>query len=267
MRIFLHSATYIVSLIDDGKPMSTGAFLSLAISPVKTNLWRHSFCMVLLRRWPHTSVLSNMRTVTKMGIPIFEYIPYIYVYHHSDVVMGATASQITSLTIVYSTVYSGADQNKYQSSASLAIVRGIHRWLVNSLHKWPVTRRMFPFEDVIMMVYLLNYDSQIASGIQYFSFLSFWETKGKRETKIRIIIKHIVWIVRGIEYKGFYVYVISDIKQDTHLEINEIGHITHSIFRYHPYGKALNIYYINEIYCVQCLTKINPTLSNIFYVI
>ena len=38
--------------------------------------------------------------------------------------MGATASQITSLTIVYSTVYSGADQSKHQSSASLAFVWG-----------------------------------------------------------------------------------------------------------------------------------------------
>ena len=64
--------------------------------------------------------------------------------------MGTMASQITSLTIVYSTVYSGADQRKHQSSASLAFVRGIHRWPVNSPHKWPVTRKMFPFDDVIM---------------------------------------------------------------------------------------------------------------------
>ena len=64
--------------------------------------------------------------------------------------MGAMASQITSLTIVYSTVYSGADQRKHQSSASLAFVRGIHRWPVNSPHKWPVTRKRFPFDDVIM---------------------------------------------------------------------------------------------------------------------
>ena len=41
--------------------------------------------------------------------------------------MGAIASQITSLTIVYSIVYSDADQRKHQSSASLAFVRGIHR--------------------------------------------------------------------------------------------------------------------------------------------
>ena len=64
--------------------------------------------------------------------------------------MGAIASQITSLMIVYSTVYSDADQSKYQSSASLAFVRGIHRGPVNSTHKGPVTRKMFPFDDVIM---------------------------------------------------------------------------------------------------------------------
>ena len=64
--------------------------------------------------------------------------------------MSAIASQITSLTIVYSIVYSDADQRKHQSSASLAFVRGIHRGPVNSPHKWPVTRKMFPFDDVIM---------------------------------------------------------------------------------------------------------------------
>ena len=64
--------------------------------------------------------------------------------------MSATASQIASLTIVYSTVYSGADQRKHQSFASLAFVSGIHRWPVNSTHKWPVTRKTFPFNDVIV---------------------------------------------------------------------------------------------------------------------
>ena len=64
--------------------------------------------------------------------------------------MNVMASRITSLTIVYSTVYSGADQRKHQSPASLAFVWGIHRWPVNSPHKWPVTRKMFPFDDVIM---------------------------------------------------------------------------------------------------------------------
>ena len=69
--------------------------------------------------------------------------------------MGAIASQITSLTIVYSKVYSDADQRKHQSCASLAFVRGIHRGPVNSPHKWPVTRKMFPFDDVIMLSHCL----------------------------------------------------------------------------------------------------------------
>ena len=66
--------------------------------------------------------------------------------------MGTMASQITSLTIVYSAVYSGADPRKHQSSASLAFVWGIHRGPVNSPHKWPVTRKMFPFDDVIIQI-------------------------------------------------------------------------------------------------------------------
>ena len=66
--------------------------------------------------------------------------------------MSMTASQITSLTIIYSTVYSGADQRKHQSYVSLALlafVRGIRRWTVNSLPKGPETLKMFPFDDVI----------------------------------------------------------------------------------------------------------------------
>ena len=70
--------------------------------------------------------------------------------YYSDVIMGAMASQITSLTIVYSNVYSGADEKKYQSSASPAFVRGIHWWPVKSPPKGPVTHKMFPFDDVIM---------------------------------------------------------------------------------------------------------------------
>ena len=70
--------------------------------------------------------------------------------HYGDVIMGAIASQITSLVIFYSTVYWGADRRKHQSSASLAFVQGIHRGPVNSPHKGPVTRNMFPFDDVIM---------------------------------------------------------------------------------------------------------------------
>ena len=70
--------------------------------------------------------------------------------HYCDVIMDKVASQITSLAIVYLTVYSDADQRKHPSSASLAFVCGIHWGPVNSPHKCPVTRKIFPFEDVIM---------------------------------------------------------------------------------------------------------------------
>ena len=79
-----------------------------------------------------------------------------FFFHYTDVIMGAIASQITSLPFDYSTVYSDTDQRKHQSSASLAFVWGIHRWPVNSPHKWPVTRKMFPFDDVIMSCFCLN---------------------------------------------------------------------------------------------------------------
>ena len=72
------------------------------------------------------------------------------IWHYNDVIMGAIASQITSLTIVYSTVYSGSDQRKHLSFASLPFVRGFHRRPVNSPYKWPVTRKMLPFDDVII---------------------------------------------------------------------------------------------------------------------
>ena len=81
--------------------------------------------------------------------------------HNYDVIMDTIASQITSLTIAYSTVYSDADQSKYQSSASLAFVREMaSKWP----HKWPVTRKMFPFDDVIM-----DYSSRVSMRLKTLS--------------------------------------------------------------------------------------------------
>ena len=71
--------------------------------------------------------------------------------HYNDVIMSMTTSQITCVSIVYSTVCSSADHRKHQSPASLAFVQGIHRWPVNSPHKWPVARKMFPLDDIIMI--------------------------------------------------------------------------------------------------------------------
>ena len=61
--------------------------------------------------------------------------------YYNDAIMSAVASQITDVPMVCTTVCSGTDQRKHQSSASLAFVRGIHRWSVNSAHKGPVTRK------------------------------------------------------------------------------------------------------------------------------
>ena len=68
--------------------------------------------------------------------------------HYSDVIISTMASQFTGVSIV--TQPFAQTQGKHQSSASLAFVRGIQRWPVNSPHKGPVTRKMFPFDDVIM---------------------------------------------------------------------------------------------------------------------
>ena len=122
-------------------------------------------------------LLSSLLRPTKKKISVPHYLPHILrihwqpmgqqcgqrfhlmtSHHYNDVIMGRTASQITSLTtIVFSTVYSEADPKKHQSYASLAFVRGIHRRPVNSPHKWPVTRKMFPFGDVIMWKRIVNY--------------------------------------------------------------------------------------------------------------
>ena len=80
---------------------------------------------------PRTSGMALWCSGTLSGCPLKVCKIFVgsnsYSYHYNDVIMGAMASQITSLTIVYSTVYPGADQRKHQSSASLAFVWGIHR--------------------------------------------------------------------------------------------------------------------------------------------
>ena len=108
----------------------------------------HSLCT-----WAPIVDLPHKMPVTRKAFPCHDITRKqfdAYEDHYDDVIMGAIASQITSLTIVYSTVYSDADQIKHQSSASLAFVRRIYRRPVNSPHKWPVTWKMFPVDDVIM---------------------------------------------------------------------------------------------------------------------
>ena len=97
-------------------------------------------------RWNRHVCYSKVSAVL-LDISEYYYISgELTVPHYGDVKMDTMAS----LTNVYLNVYSGADQRKPQSSVSLAFVRGIHRGPGNSPHKWPVTPKMFPFDDVIM---------------------------------------------------------------------------------------------------------------------
>ena len=106
----------------------------------------NEICVAFCFNWNRVSNIGIKNIIYDFHVNLGKLFPE----HYGDVTMGMIASQITSLTIVYSTVYSGTDQRKHQSSASLAFVWGIHRGPVNSPHKWPVTRKMFPFDDVIM---------------------------------------------------------------------------------------------------------------------
>ena len=129
-------------------------------------------CWLFVKDWPMhlihwEKIIVILQTTFFNSFPWIKIYQYIYqilserwnyaiialclqIFNYYDVIMGAIASQITSLTIVCSTVYSDADQRKHRSSASLAFVRGIYRGPVNSPHKWPITRKMFPFDDVTM---------------------------------------------------------------------------------------------------------------------
>ena len=110
-----------------------------------SNYWKMGVVITSLS----SLVISDVDVMTKLTSWWLGYW-YIQMSEFRVKMMGTMASQISSLTIVYSTLNSGADERKYQSSTSLAFVRGIHWWQVNSPHKWPVTWKVFPFDDIIM---------------------------------------------------------------------------------------------------------------------
>ena len=98
--------------------------------------------------------------------------------HYGDVIMSTISSQITSLTVVYSTDYSDADQRKHQSSASLAFVRGIHRdrWIPRTkgqlrgkcfhlMTSSCCTKKEFVGRWVICIVYFLSNSSRSAGWL------------------------------------------------------------------------------------------------------
>ena len=145
-------------------PIKPQIFVHLGHSAIFT-IFRHIYqCSILIANSPTTrcGVQNNRSPYCTVRHPLHQIPRYAkgrYIYTKTklhaldgdgDVIVDAIMSLITSLAIVYSTVYSFADQRKYRCSVSLAFVRGIHRWPVNSPHKWPVTRKMCLFDDVIM---------------------------------------------------------------------------------------------------------------------
>ena len=132
--------------------------------------------IIMLVKFPFSKESCSSRRLWKVplssvAIKCMDRPRKLHLLHYYDVIMGAIASQITSLTIVYSSVYSGADQSKHQSSASLAFVSP-----VNSPHKWPVTRKMFPFDDVIMChpKYIVTLGNPNHTLFKYVCFDSVW---------------------------------------------------------------------------------------------
>ena len=87
--------------------------------------------------------------------------------HYSDVIMSTMSSQITGVSTLCLTVCSDADQRNHQNSASLAFVKEIHWWPVDSTHKGPVTRKMFPFDDVIVVYNGQNYLWAVALPVKW----------------------------------------------------------------------------------------------------
>ena len=139
MCIYMH--WYAISYNNDN-----GAILSIYSYKAlpEMRMWKLFLSPMLLEFVTHPSSFSspdptcrNLKNVEMMRSVTARWHPSYY----WDVIMGAMSYKITSLTSVYSTVYTGADKINHQSFASLAIVLGIHRWPVNSPHKWPVTQK------------------------------------------------------------------------------------------------------------------------------
>ena len=121
------------------------------------------FCLITHWQW-----MSYQRTISLSTFVTRAFA----VLHYSDVIMSGMASQISSLTIVYSTVHSsGADQRKHQSSVSQVFVRGIHPWPMNQpvTSEFPAQRASnaenFPFDDVIMNTFRLKHNGRQFANI------------------------------------------------------------------------------------------------------
>ena len=87
--------------------------------------------------WPYFDGITGAYLVSEQSDNSNYVSPYqLLITHYSSVIMSAMASQITGVSIVYSTVDSDLDQRKHQSSASLVFVRGIPRWIPLTKGQW-----------------------------------------------------------------------------------------------------------------------------------
>ena len=130
--------TKVSPLVKSGNSSEVNKFRIVSILPLLLNILERLMYNELLKSMGEFNILYDIQfSFGKFHLTIMAF----DLAHYSGAIMDAMASQTTSITIVYSSVYSGADQRKHQSSASLAFVWGIHRWPVNSPHNGPVTRR------------------------------------------------------------------------------------------------------------------------------
>ena len=125
------------------------------------------------------------------------------------------ASEITSLTVVYSPVHSGIGQGKHKSSVSLVFVRGIQRSPVNSLHKWPVTRKMIPFDDVIILYVILKFSL-------YFNLIAISYLTVILVQMLLVIYSHSIQIVINS-----YQFITSTRNGQLHWLISYVWHLCH----------------------------------------
>ena len=107
----------------------------------------------------HLALLYNSSHITTQPLKTMsesdrEVCKVAFSCYNSDIIMSAMTSQIAGVSIVCSTICSGAHQkkNKHRSSTSLTVVRGIHRCPMDSPYKGPVTRKMLLFDDVVMLL-------------------------------------------------------------------------------------------------------------------
>ena len=148
--------------------MHTGQYFYPVLKPQRQRPWGTLACVTFrMGNWLCTPLYALWSHHKGFGWKAV----YPIKYHYIDVIMSTMASQITSLMIVYSSIYWGTDQRKHQSSASLAFVWGIHWGPVNSPHKWPVTRKMFPLDDVIMYAWIFLL---VCSGFVFSLFPDFY---------------------------------------------------------------------------------------------